>query len=80
MKFLKVFEKITFPFSKVNFSLLEIKIFLKKVDFFSTFVQMNVLKFWHIDNYWCTYRKNSRSNVTSRKILIVEKKKNMSLS
>ena len=33
-KFEKIFEKITFYFSKVNFSLLEKKIFLKKVDFF----------------------------------------------
>ena len=33
LKFKKVFKKITFSFSKVNFSLLEKKILLKKVIF-----------------------------------------------
>ena len=34
LKFEKIFLKITFSFSKVNFSLLGKKIFRKKVDFF----------------------------------------------
>ena len=41
-------KKITFYFSKVNFSLLEKKIFLKKVDSFFTFVRVNVQNFWYI--------------------------------
>ena len=47
LKFLKSIKKITFSFSKVDFSLLEKKI-LKKVDFFIIFVHMNVQMFWHI--------------------------------
>ena len=50
LKFEKVFKKITFPFSKVNFSLLEKKI-LKKVDFSITFVHMNVRNFRQITNF-----------------------------
>ena len=42
------FDKITFSFSKVNFSLLEKKIFLKKVNFCFTFVQ----NFWHKQVPW----------------------------
>ena len=48
LKFKKVLKKITFSFSKVIFSLLEKKIFLIKVDFYFTFVHMNVQNFRHI--------------------------------
>ena len=34
LRFKKVFRKIPFSFSKVNFSLLEKKILLKKIDYF----------------------------------------------
>ena len=41
---------MTFSFSKVNLSLLEKRI-LKKIDFFFTFVHMNVQNFWYIHLY-----------------------------
>ena len=47
LKFKKVFKKIIFSFSKVNFSLLEKKILLKS-RFFFTFIYMNVQKFRHM--------------------------------
>ena len=49
LKFKKVFKKITFSFEKFNFSLLEKKMFLKKLGFFFTFVHLNVQNFWHIE-------------------------------
>ena len=49
-KLKKVFKKITFSFSKVNFLLLEKRIFLRKVDFLIIFVHMNVQNFRHMNN------------------------------
>ena len=45
---------MTFSFSKVNFSLVEKKKnFQQKVDYFVTFVHMNVQNFQHIRNERC---------------------------
>ena len=50
-KFKKVFKKITFSFSKVNFSQHEKKILLKKVDFLIIFFHMNVQNFRNIQMF-----------------------------